>query len=120
MEVAAGIVEWARQTGNPIPELSDVLDSTPWDMNLPYWHAFHRLSNGRQIHGGMQPGYQRLVYDTVRGYGVDFGFGESLEDLEEFLTAIYAMDTVYLKHHADKADQQRKQRDTSGKGTKRK
>lgn len=99
-------MRWARQTKNPLFVDEVVRDSEVWGIALPFWDAFHALSRGRQQIGGMTGGYQALTYEAVTRYAHDYGFAGTGLTHEEFVEAIYALDTVFLEHHRKRAARQ--------------
>ena len=96
------MVAAAIERGDPLPEgLADETDL--WDDLLPYWNAYSMLGAGRTWSGsagGIIP--NGLLYTEMVAYARDHDMAETLEDLDEFLTVMRAMDVVFMEHRAEK------------------
>lgn len=84
----------------------------------PVWKAWQTLSTGRPIISsgfGATPG--AIPFRDIDAYATRFGPHDT-DEFDELLTLIGAMDTVYLKHAADKSesDSKKKRKGNRGKG----
>jgi len=68
----------------------------------PIWTAFWTLARGRTYGGGMMAIPNPLAYSEIVAYARTTGM-----DVEDTVVLVQEMDTVFLKHHTDRAERAR-------------
>lgn len=104
------VLRASRERGDPIPM---EIQNRPWVWALlePYWDAFWALSRSRQmVSTGMGATPMHLTYTDKSGYAKDHGMAETVEDLDDFLYLLDAMDDEWLKLNTPKAPASRRSR----------
>lgn len=94
------ILRASQERGDPVP--SEIANRPElWPICEPIWEAFWTLAQSRPIVSmGMGATHGHLTYESKSAYAKDHGFADSTDDLDDFLHAISAMDSEWLKLNA--------------------
>lgn len=87
-----------REQGVDVPD--DCTPADVWPVAQPYMDAFHTLSRSR---GHGMNGPLPFAYSEIVAYARDHDLADTESDLDEFVTIMQEMDTMYRTHVLAKA-----------------